>query len=394
MKAVVNTGTVRPLYFEPFLHQLKQSLGYAFDISKYKQLLKFLKDFSLIQGKISIERLYAVCTLLFLQRLEDKNIFDGIFRDYVAAELDFEAKSLLKKKADPISKKKEEEISGVKPAINEDKVDAAMDAEPPDELEVEETSTVKKFFNLTIPSVEGDAKTSGIAAKNSHYLLTDAYLPLTTREMIHGWRHLRKRMRHVPGNRLDVGETVKQFAKEGLLLEPVFDKEQINSDDLLLILADRKGSMVPFHKLTDKLIETAVKDGGHRHALIYYFYNCPVNYVFKDANLTDPVPLSELYSMIRPDHTNALIISDAGASRGNMNNLRVEKTMEFLYGNNELKGLHKAALFVAWLNPMPRHRWQDTTAATVDRAANTPMYSLMDDGYTNFLHLIDKLMGR
>ena len=95
----------------------------------------------------------------------------------------------------------------------------------------------------------------------------------------------------------------------------------------------------------DKLIETAVKGGGHRKAMVYYFYNCPDNFVYKNSNLTDPIKLTQLYSMIRADHTNALIISDAGAARGNMNEMRVEKTKRFLCGEegavNSLDGLHK-----------------------------------------------------
>jgi uncharacterized protein with von Willebrand factor type A (vWA) domain len=124
-----------------------------------------------------------------------------------------------------------------------------------------------------------------------------------------------------------------------------------------------------------------------------------VDFVYKTPSLTEPVALSELYSLIRPDHTNALVISDGGAARGNMNSRRAEQTLEFLYGNangeNGSPGLHKSALFVSWLNPMPRHRWRNTTASVVDRLPDTPMYSVMEkDGYGNFLNIIQKLMGR
>ena len=111
-------------------------------------------------------------------------------------------------------------------------------------------ATIKKFLNLSIPqSDEKEINNIINSPRGSRFLLTNAYLPLTTREMIHGWRHLRKRMHYRQSNRLDVFGTVQHIAKQGMLLQPVFEREQINSDNLLLILADRRGSMVPFHKL-------------------------------------------------------------------------------------------------------------------------------------------------
>lgn len=388
----------RPLWFEPFLQEVKKHLGYPVDISKYNTLLRWANENAWGEKDKPFEKLYAVCRVLFLQNHKQEEIFRQLFLEYVLLELAYE-ESLTEKKPEVVidekkivdtGKKKEQEAMKGK---GEDPKPKLTMQEPPDEEEAT-ASTKIKYMNLVLPP-EGEGEVNLAASSaGSRFQLTDNYLPLTRREMVHAWRHLRKREQYVMSDVLDIRQTVQQIATQGMLLQPVYEKEQVNSDNLLLILADRKGSMTPFHKLTDTLIETAVKGGGHSKALVYYFYNCPMDVVYKNPNLTGPVTLTELYSMIRPDHTNALIISDAGAARGNSNRKRVLETRKFLYGNSENAGLHKSALFVVWLNPMPRHRWTNTSAQNIANDPDTPMYPVMDDPYLNFLNVVDKLMGK
>ena len=407
MTLALTINTKRPLWFEPFLQQLKAELGYPFDISKYQQLLSWSNANPWNNCEQLMYSLYTVCRVLFLQNDKHEARFKELFWNYVVDELAFEQALIQQMKpiesngsetpvVDPIGTG----TGGSNVVAPNLKGDESI-VEPLDQIEAEEkiTQSKKKYLNLTIPPAEKQEDTVSTSLTSSRFLLSDIYLPLTKREMLHGWRHLRKRENYRPGNRLDINATVQQSAKEGILVQPVFEKVQVNCDDLLLILADRRGSMIPFHKLTDNIIESAIKGGGHRNALVYYFYNCPLGVVYKKPNLTEPVPLTELYSRIRPDHTNALVISDAGAARGNMNELRVKMVREFLYGKNEkgdsvTKGLHKSALFVAWLNPMPMHRWVDTTAASIASDPDTPMFSIMENGYGSFLQLVDKLMGK
>lgn len=394
---------VRPFWFEPFLQQVKKQLGYPIDLSKLTQLLHWANTNRWSAPDLSFDRLYGVCRALFLQNHEHETRFREIFRDYIISELDYE-QNMMPGKVKPTSPEVVDPVKTKEPVAgttgpDADPLKTEVISEPADTTEVKQVETIKKYLNLNIPVSEEKDVTNRInTTSGSRFLLSDAYLPLTSRDMIHGWRQLRKKMIYRNSSRLDVCSTVQHIAREGMLIEPVFEKEQTNSLDLLLILADRRGSMVPFHKLTDKLIQTAVHEGGHRNALVYYFYNYPVGYVYKNPTLTEPISLNELYSMMRPDHTNALIISDAGAARGNMNEQRAEKTIEFLYGNNdrnkETTGLHKSAMFVSWLNPMPRHRWKNSTASIIDKTPDTPMYSIMEDGYGNFINIIEKLMGK
>jgi hypothetical protein len=401
----------RPLWFEPFLQQLKKELGYPFDISKYTQLLQWANDQPWSEAGVPMYKLYSICRVLFLQDHEHEVIFRDRFFDYLIDELAYE-QTLVEKEAvdkidhpasiNPATLPKEPLMSAPAKSTTDFVI-----AEPPDEEPEEATEKKKKYLNLFIPEAGVDDAIAALQTSNKYLFSADAYLPLTKREMLHGWRQLRKRESYVWSSRLDVKTTVQQIASEGILLKPVFEKEQVNSDDLLLVLIDCKGSMTPFHNFSNKLVEAAVSGGGHRNALVYYFYNCPAGVVYRNPTLTEPVPLETLYSMIRPNHTNALIISDAGAARGGVNEERVKQTIRFLKGDQNERvtpGLHKSSLFVVWLNPMPRHRWVNTTAAAIAENSDTPMFSLMDDGYStdgllkdgylNFLQAINKLMGR
>ena len=405
----------RPPYrilFEPFLRELKKELGYPIDIGKLRQLIAWAEGFEWQEAGMYFNRLYAVCKLLFLQdERNDEARFNGLFRQYVLDELRWwvavQETTILPALETP-------QPSGNQPALppnptteagdDEEKLppksaEEISEKEPPDEEVSSQPSKQAKFLNLYAKSKE-EKDSDETNAPNSHYLFTDAYMPLTYREMAHGWRYLRQRDDFRPSNRLDVEATVLHVAKEGLMLNPVFQQEALNSEDLLVIFADRRGSMVPFHYLTDRLIEAALKEGGHRKAQVYYFYNCPAGHVYRNPNLTDPMPLGEVYAKIRHDRTNALVISDAGAARGNLNELRVQKTIEFLDGTTDgeetttYKGLQKQALFVAWLNPMPRHRWGGTTAGAIHLQSPTRMIPLMELGREGLLQAVHTLMGK
>ena len=67
----------------------------------------------------------------------------------------------------------------------------------------------------------------------------------------------------------------------------------------------------------------------------------------------------ELPDLLRqtPRHsTLAFIISDAGAARGNVHPRRIDATRAFL------EQLRIRVPHMLWLNPLPRHRWQGSSA--------------------------------
>jgi uncharacterized protein with von Willebrand factor type A (vWA) domain len=179
------------------------------------------------------------------------------------------------------------------------------------------------------------------------------------------WRHLRSLARLGRRVELNVKATVDKIARDGLLIEPVLEPRRSNRIALLL-LVDRLGSMVPFHIQTERLVESAQKGGRLAQAGVYYFNNIPRDKLYLAPTLVKAQPLEEILNRLPVERTVALIFSDAGAARGRVVPPRVELTAAFL------RRLKAAVRRVAWINPMPRGRWQGTTAEEIARLA--PMF--------------------
>ena len=75
-----------------------------------------------------------------------------------------------------------------------------------------------------------------------------------------------------------------------------------------------------------------------------------------------------------------LLVSDAGAARGDYDEQRVEDTKKFL------EKLHQYTYLYAWINPLPHSRWKGTTAE--DIACFVPMYSLNRDGLNDAINIL------
>ncbi len=207
----------------------------------------------------------------------------------------------------------------------------------------------------------------------------DEYFPVTRRQMKQIWRYFRRPVREGPPTELDVEATVNQIGRQGLLLEPVMVPRRINRAEMLLLL-DQDGSMVPFHSLSHRLAETALRGGRLGKASIYYFHNCPVNYLYHDSYHQEAETISNIVTHRCSTRTAVLIFSDAGAARGGYSEERYKLTKEFI------RQLQQRVRYIAWLNPMPRSRWRGTTA---DEIANVvPMFELTRRGLQDAISLL------
>ncbi len=200
-------------------------------------------------------------------------------------------------------------------------------------------------------------------------LLTD-YFPVTRRQMKQSWRHLRRPVREGPPEELDVRATVEKVGREGMLLEPVLIPRRSNRAELVLLI-DQDGSMVPFHTLSRQLIETVRRGGRLKQTRVYYFHDYPDDYLYRDSARQEAHPISGVLATIG-ERTAVLIVSDAGAARGNLDLERIERTQSFV------EQLKQSVRRYVWLNPMPNHRWADTTAGEIARV--TPMFELSRSG--------------
>jgi len=201
------------------------------------------------------------------------------------------------------------------------------------------------------------------------HLRTD-YFPVTMRQMKQSWRHLRRRVREGPAVELDVPATVEKVSRAGVLDTPVLRPRRINRAGLV-ILIDRDGSMVPFHGLTRQLLETARRGGRLSQTGVFYFHDYPDESLYLDPARRQAAPIADVLARL-DERTGVLIVSDAGAARGRDEAQRVARTRAFI---NQLR---KEVRHCAWLNPMPRARWANTSAQRIARFV--PMFEMSRPG--------------
>jgi uncharacterized protein with von Willebrand factor type A (vWA) domain len=258
------------------------------------------------------------------------------------------------------------------------------------------SSTPSSKLNATLPSellhtIKDDVQvaqavrqvTSQTQGKlGDRFLLSTDYLPVTQRQMKQSWRHLRRMVREGLATELDVEATVHRIAHDGMLLNPVLVARRTNRTELVLLI-DQDGSMVPFHSLSARLVETALRGGRLGKAGAYYFHNCPVDYLYNDPMHQEAEPIEEVLRGFQRDRTAVLIFSDAGAARGGLSLERAELTATFL------QQLKQQVRYIAWLNPMPKPRWNTSTAREI--ALQVPMFEATRQGLDE---AIDALRGR
>jgi uncharacterized protein len=197
-----------------------------------------------------------------------------------------------------------------------------------------------------------------------------AYYPISRRYMVYSWRYLRRMVADGREDVFDVAATIAEVCEQGFFLEPRYCRRSRNTADLLLLL-DQEGSMIPFHRFTRDLVETAQYESNIQQLRVGYFHNLPAKYIYQDPYLTEKV-LFESILAAGDGNTSVLIVSDGGAARGDRRSERFSATAEVLW---QIKQHTK---LIAWLNPMPPERWQGTTAQFITHLVE--MYPLDPHG--------------
>jgi uncharacterized protein len=206
-------------------------------------------------------------------------------------------------------------------------------------------------------------------------------LPVTRRQMKRAWQYYRRMARAGPPVEIDLERTLQRVEREGVLVQPVLRPRRINHARLL-ILADEGGSMAPFRGVIAPLLSSAQTVGFARTG-VFYFHDIPEATVFAKPWLGDPVALG---AACHPFHgAGILIVSDAGAARGNRDAARVARTVA------ALDCLRSFSPHVAWLNPMPQLRWARSSAAEIRQQGRIAMFSLDRQGLDR---AVDVLRGR
>jgi uncharacterized protein with von Willebrand factor type A (vWA) domain len=199
--------------------------------------------------------------------------------------------------------------------------------------------------------------------------------------MVYNWRYLRRPLPDGPADLLDVDATVYRAAQNGFYLAPVY-RRRLRNHAHLLLLVDQGGSMTPLHRFTRDLVESAQHESDLEAAEVFYFHNVPGESYYLNPRLTERLSAPQVLEMC-DENTGILIVSDAGAARGQLHLPRVQATARFL------AALKAYTPHIAWLNPMPRRRWADSSAQFIEGLVS--MFPMDPDGMSA---AIDALRGQ
>jgi uncharacterized protein with von Willebrand factor type A (vWA) domain len=365
--------------------------GLALGIDEYHLALRALEAGFGVADRTALERL---CRTLWVKSLDEEHLFDYHFQRMIArlpmaqslgpvvaspykpqhkpdrsadlAEQQVEDASRHDTDIGPQPMPSEPQESDSKePLDNDDTLPPTGDIAPmasrPPAVEINSAgSLINRIKELSLAAQ--------VARSERKHRPTDEYFPISRRQLKQSWRYLRCMVRVGPPIELDIESTIEQIGRHGSLIEPVLKPRQINRTEVLLLL-DNNGSMVPFHILSRRLIETALRGGRLGKTVIHYFHNCPSEQLHQDT-LDHP----------RYKRIVVLIFSDAGAARGNYSPERVDSTAQWF------TALRRRARYVAWINPMPHQRWRGTTAEAIARFV--PMFTIDRSGIDNAISVL------
>ena len=257
-------------------------------------------------------------------------------------------------------------------------VEVAESSEPPPPQWTSASAPVPEPRKETLSPIP--IRTNASALERSSRQL-DSYWPVSRRFMTYIWRYLRRPVNDGPLDVLNVSATVESAARRGFYYSAVYGRRTRNYSHLIILL-DCGGSMVPFRRFTQGLVETAQEESEIGRVDVFYFHNVIGDFLYADSFLTNPLSLAEALDECGND-TSILLISDGGAARGQRRTTRIRLTADFLFQ------LRARTQLIAWLNPLPEERWVRTSAQVISHIV--PMFQMDEDGLSN---AIDVLRGQ
>jgi uncharacterized protein with von Willebrand factor type A (vWA) domain len=342
--------------------------GVPLGVSEYYLAVAMMRDGIGIESPSQFKRL---CRLLWTKSREDYELLDIAFAEYLDPQLEempeLEVVELPKIGDDKTAKDKEHK----EPSQN-------LRTQSLPEPQVAPQKPYQRQLHVRPALLAQASSLRSFPRYHSVRYHLIPRLPLSKRDMAGAWRQFRRFSRSGPPEDLDVDATIAEICRTGLFLHPVLQPRRRNQAGLLLLI-DRQGSMLPFSPFIEALVESILRGGLLGRVYTFYFHDCPESVLFTQANLTHSVLLEEVLSRYAKDNS-VLLISDAGAARGDYDGERVEETRRFV----EILGNY--TYLYAWLNPVPARRWSHTTAEEV--AGFMPMLPLDRDGLNDAINVL------
>ena len=329
----------QPPLFDLFIW-MRDSAGLPLTIDQYHMLLQALKGGF---GISSRDELKQVCRLLWLKSKSSPQVdrFDQYFERY------FEESSQNlepEEKQEPRDTKTEQEQQSTSTSTEKT-------SKTPEKPTAKPKKSDSSNYSQVPTAIRGRLLPEKPFDEKRRYRLTPQDFPATRRQIEQNWRYLRRPIREGALTEIDIEATVRRIMEDGVFLEPVLIPNRVNRVEMLLLI-DVSNSMIPFRLFSERIVATLA---GSRLGKtdIYYFRNCPRDYLYLHPRRSDAKKIKEILPKLHRDRTVVVIISDGGAARGGINRERIKLTEDFL------KELTPYVRHIAWLNPMPSERWED-----------------------------------
>jgi len=166
-----------------------------------------------------------------------------------------------------------------------------------------------------------------------------------------------------PRDRLNLGDTIRQTARNGGEIDLVFERDLRDKISIVLLIDNGGYSMTPFVEITQLLFGKLHERFEDIHT--YYFHNTIYERVWTDYRRLRAIPTEELLQ--RREDLRLVILGDASMAPEELEahggSLAAYHRQRHLPSTYWLRRLADRFRHACWLNPIPREHWQHTYGA-------------------------------
>ncbi len=348
-------------------YQLRDEQGFLLSIEQYYRVENYLIQKLANDSDIAIQenpnlenpKIKLLCQALWVKSPKEKEKFDQAWTEML--QLQPEINIEIAKKT-PI-RHPEESISKI---IN------PMDDRESPSLEITPSGDTQIAPETSFPQIA----TAIEKRKKITSLDNPDYYPIGIAKLQESWQQLRPLPLESPRQTWDLKATVMATAKRGFFDQIIYQKKQLYRREIIIFI-DCSDSMIPFAGF-GRIMKQTWANVPH-----FYFDNLIRDEVLQQENGWESQSLTKVLSNYSPEVTSCLILSDAGAARKRYVEERLSATETLI------RRFSRRFSRVAWLNPLPYHRWYGTTAWDIaDLAEDIPncsMFELTTEDWENLI---------
>ncbi len=338
-------------------YQLRDEEGFLLSIEQYYRVENYLIQKLANDSDIAIQenpnlenpKIKLLCQALWVKSPKEKEKFDQAWTEMLQFQPEINIEIAQKT---PI-RHSEESISKI---IN------PMDDRESPSLEITPSGDTQIAPETSFPQIA----TAIEKRKKITSLDNPDYYPIGIAKLQESWQQLRPLPLESPRQTWDLKATVMATAKRGFFDQIIYQKKQLYRREIIIFI-DCSDSMIPFAGF-GRIMKQTWANVPH-----FYFDNLIRDEVLRQENGWESQSLTKVLSNYSPEVTSCLILSDAGAARKRYVEERLSATETLI------RRFSRRFSRVAWLNPLPYHRWYGTTAWDIaDLAEDIPNFSMFE----------------